>query len=74
MTQIDYATQIHALAQRLDRLLDATVKLAGENQVLKLQFEQLVIERNQLQSKNDLARHRVEAMIGRLNELERNDE
>lgn len=74
MTQTDYATQIHALAQRLDRLLDATHKLTGENQTLRLQFEQLVAERNQLQSKNDLARHRVEAMIGRLNELERNDE
>jgi cell division protein ZapB len=74
MTQTDYATQIHALAQRLDRLLDATQKLAGENQALKLQFEQLALERNQLQSKNDLAKHRVEAMIVRLNELERNDE
>ncbi len=74
MTQTDYANQIHALAQRLDRLLDATHKLAGENQALKLQFEQLSAERNQLQSKNDLAKHRVEAMINRLNELERNDE
>lgn len=74
MTQTDYATQIHALAQRLDRLLDATHKLAGENQALKLQFELLSVERNHLQSKNELARTRVEAMISRLNALEHNDE
>lgn len=74
MTTVDYATQIQALAQRLDRLLDATQKLASENQKLKLQCEQLSNDRNQLQGKNELARNRVQSMLGRLNELERNDE
>jgi uncharacterized protein (TIGR02449 family) len=58
----------------LDRLLDATQKLAAENQKLKMQCEQLNIDRNQLQGKNELARNRVQSMLGRLNELERNDE
>lgn len=74
MTTVDHATQIQALAQRLDRLLDATQKLAVENQKLKLQCEQLSADRNQLQGKNELARNRVQSMLGRLNELERNDE
>jgi cell division protein ZapB len=74
MNQTDHAEQILALSKRLDRLLETTRKLAAENQTLKQQSEQLAAERMQLQGKNDLARHRVEAMIGRLNELERGDE
>ena len=74
MNQTDYAQQIQALAKRLDRLLETTRRLAEENQALKLQYGQLAGERTQLQGKNELARHRVEAMIGRLNELERGDE
>jgi cell division protein ZapB len=74
MTPIDYANQIQALAQRLDRLLEATQKLSSENQKLKQQCEQLNVDRNQLQGKNELAKTRVQSMLGRLNELERNDE
>lgn len=74
MTPHDYAAQIQALAQRLDRLLEATQKLAAENQNLKQQYEKLNTDRTQLQSKNELARTRVQSMLGRLNELERNDE
>ena len=74
MTPHDYATQIQALAQRLDRLLEATQKLAIENQNLKQQCEQLTTDRKQLQGKNELAKTRVQSMLGRLNELERNDE
>ena len=74
MTPIDYANQIQALAQRLDRLLEATQKLSSENQKLNQQCEQLNADRNQLQGKNELAKTRVQSMLGRLNELERNDE
>ena len=74
MNPTDYAHQIRALAKRLYRLLETTRRLAEENQSLKQQYDQLAGDRNQLQGKNELARHRVEAMIGRLNELERGDE
>ena len=74
MPPVDYANQIQALAIRLDRLLDATQKLATENKTLKQQFEQLNADRNLLQGKNELARNRVQSMLGRLNELERDDE
>ena len=74
MTPHDYAAQIQALALRFDRLLAATQKLASENQQLKQQCEHLNSDRNQLQGKNELARTRVQSMLGRLNDSERNDE
>ena len=74
MTTSKGNNQIQALAIRLDRLLDATQKLATENKTLKQQFEQLNADRNLLQGKNELARNRVQSMLGRLNELERDDE
>lgn len=74
MNAPDYALQIQDLAKRLDRLLEATHKLTLENQQLKQQVQHLSGEQTHLQSKNDLAKHRVQAMIGRLNELERGDE
>jgi uncharacterized protein (TIGR02449 family) len=69
-----HAQQIQDLAQRLDRLLEATARLAAENAGLKQQLEQLSNERNALQSKNELVRHRVESMLGRLNDMERSDD
>jgi cell division protein ZapB len=74
MNATDYAQQIQNLAKRLDRLLEATRKLSLENQQLKQQLQHLAGEHQSLQGKNDLARTRVEAMIGRLNELERGNE
>ena len=74
MPPVDYANQIQALAIRLDRLLEATQKLATENKTLKQQFDQLNADRNLLQGKNELARNRVQSMLGRLNELERDHE
>ncbi len=70
----DHSRQIQDLAQRLDRLLEATVRLAAENAGLKQQLEQLTGERNALQGKNELVRHRVESMLGRLNDMERSDD
>jgi uncharacterized protein (TIGR02449 family) len=70
----DHAQQIQDLAQRLDRLLEATARLAAENTGLKQQLEQLTNERNALQGKTELVRHRVESMLGRLNDMERSDD
>jgi len=70
----DHSRQILDLAQRLDRLLEATVRQAAENAGLKQQLEQLTGERNVLQGKNELVRHRVESMLGRLNDMERSED
>jgi len=70
----DHSRQILDLAQRLDRLLEATVRLAAENAGLKQQIEQLTGERNALQGKSELVRHRVKSMLGRLNDMERSDD
>lgn len=70
----DHAQQIQDFSLRLDRLLEATGRLSAENAALKQQLQQLINERNALQGKNALVRHRVENMLGRLNEMERNDE
>ena len=70
----DHARQIQDLAQRLDRLLEATARLTAENTGLKQQLEALTSERNTLQGKNELVRHRVESMLGRLNDMERSDD
>lgn len=74
MNSPDYARQIGDLAKRLDRLLEATRKLSADNIQLRQQLEQVSSERSQLLNKNEMARHRVDAMLGRLDELERNDE
>ncbi|WP_297802905.1 TIGR02449 family protein [Arenimonas sp. GDDSR-1] len=70
----DHARQIQDLAQRLDRLLEATARLSAENTGLKQQLELLTGERNALQGKNELVRTRVESMLGRLNDMERSDD
>lgn len=74
MNTTDYARQIGDLAKRLDRMLEATRKLSADNIMLRQQLEQVSSERSLLLSKNEMARHRVDAMLGRLDELERNDE
>jgi cell division protein ZapB len=74
MTVPDHASRILDLSKRLDRLLEATRKLSADNISLKQQLDALNQERTALQGKHAMARHRVEAMIGRLNDLEQSDE
>lgn len=70
----DHAQQIQELAQRLDRLLEAMARLAAENRELNRQLLELGTERDRLLGKNAQARGRVEAMLGRLDLLERSDD
>lgn len=70
----DHAQQIQDLAQRLDRLLEATARVVAENAALRQQLEQLRSEHHTLHGRNTLARQRVESMLGRLNDMERNDD
>ena len=59
-----------ALQSRVEALIELNLKLARENQALRLQQRNWTSERAALIEKNELAKSRVEAMIGRLKGLE----
>ena len=62
--------EVKVLADKLDQLLERYGKLELENQALKGRQENWIRERAQLVHKNDLAKTKLEAMIGRLRALE----
>ena len=63
-------SELEALSARLDRLIERTQRLEAENARLRQAQEDWQQERVQLMQKNDLARHKIEAMISRLRALE----
>jgi cell division protein ZapB len=64
--------ELHALAGKLNQLVDVTRKLDAENRTLKSAQVQLLAERAALTGKNEQARSRIEAMINRLKAMEQN--
>ena len=72
MSSTDPVAELHALAQRVERLVELARRLADENRSLRHSQEQLAAERSALLNKNEQARSRVEAMIQRLKSLEHN--
>jgi len=74
MSQSDSNDQIELdlkkLEVRVEELIRACSQLKSENSSLKVQQEGLVAERTALIEKTELARTRVEAMIGRLKAME----
>ena len=63
--------QLNQLEQQMDELLVLTQVLSKENKALRTQQKSWSTERAKLIEKNELAKHRVEAMITRLKSLER---
>lgn len=63
-------SQLEQLSRKLDRLIERNRALESENRRLRQVQEDWQQERIQLMQKNDLARHKVEAMISRLRALE----
>lgn len=61
---------LKALEQKIDELIDLCNDLNRENQSLKADSASWQQERQDLISKNDLARSKVEAMITRLRGME----
>ncbi|MEM8548142.1 MAG: TIGR02449 family protein [Pseudomonadota bacterium] len=61
---------IKALEQKIDELIGLCSQLNRENQSLKAEHANWQQERQVLVNKNELARVKVEAMIGRLRNLE----
>lgn len=63
--------QMTQLERQVDELVVLTQVLAKENKALRAQQKTWSTERAKLIEKNELAKHRVEAMITRLKALER---
>ena len=61
---------LRALEVRVEELIRACTQLKDENKTLRAREQALSSERDRLAEKNDQAKHRVEAMIGRLKRLE----
>ena len=61
---------LHSLEAKLDQLLLICTRLDRENKELKERESNWSHERTRLIEKNELARNRVEAMIGRLKNME----
>lgn len=62
--------QFKALERKVDDLITLCDQLDRENRVLKAEAGEWQREREQLVKKTELARSKVEAMIGRLKTLE----
>lgn len=62
---------IKILEHRIDQLISACQRLRQENQLLRSENENLSQKHTRLVEKTQVARTRIEAMIGRLKSLER---
>jgi cell division protein ZapB len=58
-----------ALEEQLEQLIFVCDQLATENQALQTQYNELLIERDELMAQNEQARMRIEAMVSRLKGL-----
>ena len=63
--------EMDVLERRVGELIALTEQLATENRALRTQQENWSVERARLIEKNELAKSRVESMIGRLPALEK---
>ena len=62
--------EMDVLESRVSELISLTEQLSRENKALRTQQENWSVERAKLIEKNELAKSRVESMIGRLRALE----
>lgn len=62
--------EMDILERRVNELIALTEQLSRENKALRTQQENWSVERAKLIEKNELAKSRVESMIGRLRTLE----
>ena len=62
--------EMDILERRVGELISVAEQLSRENRALRTQQENWSVERAKLIEKNELAKSRVESMIGRLRSLE----
>lgn len=70
MSKSNQSFDIKELEDKLDELIQHYSAVQQENTTLKVKQNELVKERARLVEKTNLARTRVEAMIGRLKAME----
>jgi|TARA_B110000977_G_C11050449_1_gene482099 cell division protein ZapB len=63
--------ELNRLERQVDNLIALVHLLGTENKALKTQQSNWTVERAKLIEKNELAKNRVESMIGRLKALEK---
>lgn len=63
--------ELNRLERQVDNLISLVHLLGNENKALKTQQRNWTVERAKLIEKNELAKNRVESMIGRLKALEK---
>ncbi len=63
--------ELNRLERQVDNLIALLHLLGNENKALKTQQSNWTVERAKLIEKNELAKNRVESMIGRLKALEK---
>jgi cell division protein ZapB len=63
-------SELQAMADKLDRLIERCRKLEQDNAAMRELQDEWNRERAHLIQRNDLAKNRIEAMIGRLRALE----
>ena len=63
--------ELNRLERQVDNLIAPVHLLGNENKALRTQQSNWTIERAKLIEKNELAKNRVESMIGRLKALEK---
>ncbi len=63
--------KIIKLESSVTRLIEYCEKLTDENNTIKHSNNQLMIERSELQTKNDKVRGQVEAMVERLKTMDK---
>lgn len=70
-TSISLEEKIENLELSVGKLIDHCKKLTEENSSVKHNNNQLMLERSELQSKNDKVRGQVEAMVDRLKAMDK---
>jgi len=65
------STKVQSLDSSIKELITLCDKLFEENESYKNSNQQLMLERSELQSKNDKVRGQVEAMVDRLKAMEK---
>ena len=63
--------ELNRLERQVENLIALVHLLGNENKALKTQQSNWTVERAKLIEKNELAKNRVESMIGRLKALEK---
>jgi cell division protein ZapB len=63
--------ELNRLERHVDNLISLVHLLGNENKALRTQQSNWTVERAKLIEKNELAKNRVESMIGRLKALEK---